>query len=213
MQIFSKKELAQMYWINGSVCAGKTTVSEEISKIMNWNIYHCDAWLDKHRNKASPKKHPNFYKISRITGDELWLRPLEEQIATEDISADEEFELALEDLKKILKEDSRPLLFDGFVTPKKLLPLLPSKNHAFYLIATEEFQLHHYSQRPWIDEVLAKTSNKQLAWHNWMQRDLAAARSLEKQVKKTSTPWLSVDGSISLQETIDHIIKHFSAKH
>ncbi|MFA6392121.1 MAG: hypothetical protein WCW66_05250 [Patescibacteria group bacterium] len=207
--MFTKKDFSRMYWLSGSVCSGKTTISSLIAERLNWNVYHSDEWIDQHREKASPTEHPTFYKISRITGDDLWLRPLEEQIATEESFSDEEFELIKEDLKQCLKEDKRPLLFDGYVSPHTLAPLLASPQHVYYLIATKEFQLHNYSKRPWINNVLAKTSDRKLAWRNWMQRDIASARILKEQVIQENLSWLSVDGSLNISETTNQIIQHY----
>lgn len=209
--MLTEKDLYRIYFLSGSVCSGKTSVSSILANRLNWNIYHCDDWREKHGKKADPKITPTFFKVSKLTGDDLWLRPLKEQIETDDVSGDEEFELAIEDLKECLENDERPIIFDGYVSPRKLLPLLASKNHAFYLVATEEFQLHHYKKREWIENVLSKTSDKELAWQNWMQRDLASARSLEKQAIETNLPWLSVDGSIDIEATVDLIAKHFEA--
>lgn len=210
INIFTKKELSRLYWLVGSVCGGKTTISTPIAERLNWNVYHCDKYFNENRKKASPKKHPTFYKISQITGDELWLRPLDEQILMQIAFEDEEFIIALEELSKMLKEDDRSLIFDGHVSPKTLPPFLYDKNHAFYLVATEKFQIGKYSQRPEILDVLNKTSNKKLAWYNWMQRDMATARSIKEQAKQKGLSCLSVDGSLSIEETYNKIIKQFT---
>lgn len=208
--MLQKSDLQRLFWLTGSACAGKSTISSILADHFKWNIYHCDDWFERHRERATLEKHPVFYKISHVTGDDLWLRPLHEQIATEGPFSDDEFDLIQEDLAQLLQKDERPLIYDGYASPHLLQPLLPSLRHAFYLIPTEEFQMHHYSKRTWIHDVLAKTTDPKTAWHNWMQRDLAAARLLEKEVKKHNMPWLSVDGSMSVQDTTEIIKNHFS---
>jgi len=207
--MFTKKELSKLYWLSGSVCGGKTTISSLIAERLNWNVYHCDKYFKQNCKKALPEKHPTFHRISKITGDELWLRSLDEQISTQIAFEDEEFIIALEEIKKILKKNDRPLIFDGHVSPKTLLPFLYNKNHSFYLIATEKFQIEKYSQRPEISDVLNKTSNKKLAWNNWMQRDIATAHSIKELSKQNGLSWLSVDGSLSIEETYNKITKQF----
>jgi adenylate kinase family enzyme len=209
--MLSQKELSRIYWIAGSACAGKSTIATSLANELDWNIYHADAWTDDHRKRATPESHPTFCKISYVTGDNLWLRPLEEQIATETLFYDEEFDLVKEDLCQELQKDKRPIIFDGFVSPHILKPLLPSIIRAFYLIPTEQFQLEYYPQRSWIHEVLAKTSDKELAWQNWMQRDLAYARWLQNEVQKYEMPWLSVDGSKTIPETVKFLKDHYLA--
>lgn len=209
ISMLSQNDLSRIYWVTGSACAGKSTISTYLAEHLDWNIYHCDDWFENHRERANPSKHPIFYKISHVTGDDLWLRPLEEQIATQGPFSDDEFDLITEDLLHELQKDERPLIYDGYVSPHLLKPLLPSTQHAFYLIPTEQFQLHHYRQRTWIHDVLAKTSNKEAAWDNWMKRDLASARLLERELLKYEMPWLSVDGKLTVQETTKIIMDHF----
>jgi len=210
--MLTKEELARIYWLSGSVCAGKTTVSSNIAERMNWNVYHCDEWRAKHRDAASPEKHTAFYTTSRLKDDALWLRPIKEQVETEEAAAEDEFRLSVADRKRQLGSDDRPLIFDGYVHPKQLLSYQPSKQHIFYLIAEEKFQLRFYEQRPWIHDVLARTSDKKLAWHNWMQRDLISARNLENQVKINDMPWLLIDGKTSVEDVTRKVLEHFTKK-
>jgi hypothetical protein len=209
MAFLSQNDLARVYWISGSVCAGKTTVSSIIAERNGWNAYHADEWEDAHRERATPETHPTYHAVSRITGDDLWLRPLEEQIRTDQVGADEELDLILDDAAELLSENGKPLLIDGYIRPSRLLPLLPSKKHAFYLIATEHFLLEQYKRRPWIHDVLAKTTDKQKAWDNWMKRDLAAARSLQNEASENDMQFLNVDESRSINETVELIERHF----
>ncbi len=207
--MITPEDFSRIYWISGSVCAGKTTTSSIIAKRNDWNVYHADDWLDDHRERADPKKQPTFHAVSHITGDALWLRPLQEQIQTDVEGANQEFDLILEDVEYLLRDDPRPLVVDCYVYPLRILSLLPSKQHVFYLIATESFLLDQYRQRPWIHNVLAKTSDKEKAWDNWMKRDISAAQSLKKEAEDSGAPWLSVDGTRSIDETVGVILKHF----
>jgi len=130
-------------------------------------------------------------------------------MAEADRAYEEEFELALEDLTELFQRERRPIVFDGFVPPKKLRQLLPSISHAFYLVAEEQFQRRYYAQRPWIHEVLEKTSNPEKAWANWMERDAIGARALEANLADVDIPWMLVDGSVTLEATVARIASHF----
>jgi adenylate kinase family enzyme len=208
--MLTKEDLSRIYWLAGSTCAGKSTISEEIAKKLQWNVYHVDDYFIAHREKSNPQKHPVFHKISHLTGDDLWLRPVEEQIATEHPFLSDEFELMKDDLKEELEKDQRNIICDAFAPPQLLSALLPDKHHVYYLIATEDFQRHHYSQRTFIHDVLAKTSNKDLAWKNWMQRDVSSARKLEQLVEKYEMPHLLVDGTLSIEDTAAKIMRHWT---
>ncbi len=202
-------ELNRVYWIAGTACAGKTTISDIIARRYDWNVYHIDEHEKNLRERACPEKHPMFYQLSQITGDDLWLRPLEEQIKTQPLYITDSFPLLIEDLKNRLASDSRNLIVDASVLPDKVIPFLASLNHIFYLIPQEEFQRTNYALRPWIKEVLAKTSDPELAWSNWMARDIGYARWIEKEVDKYGLKRILVDGLISIEETVEMVVRYF----
>ncbi|MCB0334798.1 MAG: hypothetical protein KDD62_00790, partial [Bdellovibrionales bacterium] len=160
--------------------------------------------------RADPDKHPTWHHYSRITGDELWFLERDEHVRVQEQAANEQLELIVEDLIKFLKEDGRPLLYDGYVSPEQLDGLIPSKRHAYYMVAEEEFQRRNYAERQWTKNVLAKTSDPEQAWDNWMYRDVTRARLLRQDIEKHGYAWHMVDGSISIEETVDKVIAHFT---
>lgn len=40
--------LDNIYWIGGSPCAGKTSISEMLVEKYGFTLYRCDDYLDKH---------------------------------------------------------------------------------------------------------------------------------------------------------------------
>jgi hypothetical protein len=206
------KDLNRVFWLSGSPCAGKTTVSGALAERFGWNVYHVDEHWDSHKERACPDKQPNYFSITRVTGDKLWLRPLEEQIRTEPLFVEEAFPLILEDIKELLRSDKRALIVDASVVPTSIVPLLPATNHIFYLIPEEKFQRHHYALRPSIKPTLAKTTDPELAFSNWMARDAAYAQWLEREVRKHELACLVVDGAVSLEDTIGMVATHYLGK-
>lgn len=200
-----------VYWLGGSPCAGKTTVAQAIAHRLGWDVYHCDEHYSTHLKQATPEAHPIFYQLSHLQGDALWLRPVAEQIRTEIAYCAEQFTFALADLQKRLDTQQRPLLFEGVpALPHLLTPLLPTPNHAFYLIPTEPFQRHHYAQREWVKGVVATASNPNQAFDNWMARDAGFARWLQAEITHHQLPWLSVNGTRTINDTVNYIINHFT---
>jgi hypothetical protein len=207
---FSSQALSRIYWLSGSPCGGKTTIANLLAERFDWDIYHCDDYFGEHRERSTPQDHPTFFHLSRLRGDALWLRPVPEQIRTEIQFCADQFKMVVTDLQIRLEANERPIIFEGAAAlPHLLAPLLESPHHAFWLIPTESFQLHHYPQRPWIHEVLAETSEPERAFANWMARDVGFARWLEGQVAEYDMPWLSVDGSLTIEETAEHIARWY----
>lgn len=202
-------DLSRVFWLSGSPCGGKTTISDVLASRYNWNVYHVDNYWDSHKQRSCPIKQPAYHAISHITGDDLWLRPVEEQIKSEPIFVAESFSFILEDVEELLRQDERVLIVDASVVPESILHLLPTRRHIFYLIPEEGFQLLQYSQRPSIKTTLGKTTDPELAWANWMTRDAAYARWLTAEVQKENLPHLIVDGTVSLEETIALVADHY----
>jgi hypothetical protein len=147
-----------------------------------------------------------------MTGDELWLQPVREHLALQALSDAEQFEMVVDELAIWLARSDKPLIYDGFVAPRIVKELIPNRTHAFYLVASDEFQRDYYQQRPWIKDVLAKTTDPAKAWENWMVRDSSGARALEKSLDVTDLSWVMVDGSRTLQATVEHVLRHFSGR-
>ncbi len=210
MSLTPKFPLDNVYWLGGSPCAVKSTVANAIADRLGWRVYHCDDWFADHRERSNPVQQPTFHHLSHLQGDALWLRPVAQQIASEIHFCAEEFSLVLEDIERMVVEEERPLLFEGAAAlPHLLAPLLPQPHHAFWLIPAEAFQRQHYARRPWVDGILAATSNPAQAFENWMSRDAGFARWLETEAVKNGLSWLQVDGSLSIAETVSHVTRHF----
>ncbi len=204
-------DLERIFWLAGSPCAGKTTLSQIIADHFKWTIYHCDEWFDRHRQRSTPEYQPTLYHVSRLQGDDLWLRPVAKQIRTEIDFCVEEFDFVLHDLAELQKQSDTPILFEGTpAVPHVLKPLLPGHYHALWLVPTEHFQRHYYAQRPWIHGYLNQTSAPERAFDNWMARDAGFARWLEHEVAAHHLAWINVDGSLTIEQTAALIIEHFS---
>jgi hypothetical protein len=208
--VLSLEDLARLYWLSGSTCAGKSSTSSEVAGALKWAVYHVDDWERDQGKRADPKLHRNWFRYSRMTGDELWLQAVGEHLVIQSLSATEQFEMVVDDLALWLARSEKALIYDGFVSPAITRELIPDSHHAFYLVASEEFQREHYRRRPWIKEVLAKTTDPDKAWENWMARDAASARALEETLKTTSLSWMLVDGAKSLEQTVNLVLRHFA---
>ena len=70
-----------------------------------------DTHYDNHLSRIVQQKHPVMTKIRDLTWQELWFRPIEQQIDEEWEFYKEEFEMITEDILAIPK--TAPILVEG----------------------------------------------------------------------------------------------------
>lgn len=93
-----------IYWIGGSPCAGKTSISEMLLEKYDFELYRCDDYLDKHLKIGVNRNYPIMSKLNKMNCDEIWMRPIDLQVYEEFEYYKEEFKQILEELKKYSKE-------------------------------------------------------------------------------------------------------------
>ena len=74
-----------------------------------------------------------------------------------------------------------------------------------YLIPTKTFQLHHYSQRPWIHTILKECDDPEQAFANWMERDHLFGQEIQRQAKEFGYRAIVVDSGLDIDETYRQI--------
>jgi hypothetical protein len=196
-----------IYWIGGSPCSGKTTIADRLAARFGLRIYRCDDAYYVHE-KLITEQQPIFHKLTHATTDEIWLRPVDRQIAEELEIYREEFPFILADLEAL--PDDRPILAEGAALLPELIaahgvPL----NRCIWIVPTEDFQRHHYAQRDWRHDVLATCSNPEQGWKNWMSRDAGFAAAVAAQAIDLNFRLIVVDGSLSIDENDAIVVEHF----
>ena len=109
-----KRDLTHVYWLGGSSCAGKTTMSERFEKELGFDIYHIDPkWFGDHLHAADPERHPGMVK-HRESVEGLGLQEIFETIPVDDFVESqiqfftEEFGMIVDDLYEFPKD--KPIL-------------------------------------------------------------------------------------------------------
>lgn len=195
----SMSDLSHVYWIGGSPCAGKSTIAQTLADRYNLHYYQCDSWFDAHQQCANPDQQPLLHKLTGMSCDELWLPPVAEQVAREIAIYREEFAMILADLAALPR--TQPILAEGAaLLPAFVANHLTDSRHAIWITPTPAFQRFHYTQRPWIHDVVRTCSDPILAFDNWMARDEAFAQVVNEQAMALRLSLLIVDGSRPLFE-------------
>ncbi len=125
--------LSHVYWIGGSPCSGKTSLARRLVERFGWEYYDCDQAFWRHKEIVTPAAQPVFYRVMHLSPEDLWMRPVEQQVREEFAIYREEFPLILADLLALPR--TRPVLAEGAaLLPECVAPLLaapsPSKAQA-----------------------------------------------------------------------------------
>ena len=206
-----QRELAHVYWLGGAPCSGKSSVADLLRAKYGWSLYRCDEAYERHIPIITHENQPIFSRLSTLTGDALWMRPLAQQIAEEICLYQEEFPLILAELLALPK--TTPVLVEGAaLLPHLVAPYLVTYHQALWMIPAPEFQMQYYAQRAWAQEVVARCTDPEQAFANWMQRDIAFATYVAQKTLEQDFFLIRVDGSHSVEEHFELAERHFQGK-
>lgn len=172
---------SNVYWLGGSPCAGKSSIARNLAAAHNLQLLEVDARFDEHAVRFTPAQQPAL--TTWLAGDcaERWLKPVAQLTADATACYAEHFAFILEDVREavVAGESKRPLLVEGSaLLPSLVSQHVPDLHHALWLVPSPAFQRRHYSQRPWIKEVLADCPDADRAFDGWMARDQAFANQV-----------------------------------
>lgn len=202
-----REHFSQAYMLGGSPCSGKSTIAELLSHEFDLHYYKVDDYEREHLERADPTRHPTMHALSQMDWNEIWLRPPQQQVAEEFVFYRERFEMIVQDLADYHSE--HPLLLEGAA----LLPELLERNGAdpqrvMFLVPTQAFQRTHYSQRPWIKQILTECDDPEQAFENWMMRDHLFGQEILRQAKARHYRTLVVDGKLSIDDLYEQVKSH-----
>lgn len=193
----------QYVWIGGAPCAGKSLLAERLSVDLHFPVYHADEHFDEHAQQVD--RGTVLKRISGWSPEQIFLRNVEQMVADFVSVSYDEFPLILKDLEAT--EWNHGAIVEGCaLLPELVSASMMEADSAVFLVPTEDFQRHHYALRPWIHDLLSKTSNRQAAWENWRARDARFADVVIEQAIEANLPVVEVDGKL----TLDQIHNEFS---
>src|SRR5688572_779580 len=166
----TKQLFSQAYILGGSPCSGKSTIAERLSSEFNLQYYKVDDYERDHSKLSNARRHPTMYRYSTMNWNGIWMRPVPYQVEELFEYYRERFEMIAQDLEKYEKD--KTIILEGAAWLPELLELNEANpNNLIFFVPTKEFQLHCYSQRPWIKDILKECEDPEQAFANWMMRD------------------------------------------
>ena len=204
----SERRLEGVFWLGGSPCSGKTSISEIIARRFGLDVYHVDEAFESHAQRFDPLRQPALTKWSKSSWNQRWMQPVDSLVQDVIACYREHFTLILEDIFSLPKR--RALLVEGSaLPPAQVRSVLSSPSHAVWLIPSADFQITHYSKRDWVRSILAQCSQPDVAFQNWMERDIRFAQWIEAEASATHLSLLRVDGNRTIEENAAAVARHF----
>ena len=197
-----------VYYIGGSPGSGKSSIAKQIAKQFGFAYYKLDDFLFTYNKKAAKEGKEHSVLARALNGEQTWMREPQMQM-TEEIGIYEEiFQYALADIEKLAA--SKTVIAEGAGFMPKLMAMekvLPSRY--ICVVPTEEFQRKVFEKRLLLKLFLIGCKDKNAAFENWMVRDALFAKEIFKQAEDLGYTALLVDGSKTIAENYDRVIKTF----
>jgi uridine kinase len=196
------------YWIGGSPCSGKSTISEMLISEYGFELYKCDEFLDKYIDIGAKNKISIMKKYKSMTLDEIWLRDVKTLVEDEF----EFYKYASKIIKNDLRTDfsyKRVIIEGAAIIPDLIKKLQINKNKYICIVPTKKFQIDNYSKREWVKHYLSTCSNSNKAFENWMNRDALFAKIVLQKAKNFNFNTLLVNGKKSIEEIYLYVKKLF----
>jgi 2-phosphoglycerate kinase len=203
--------LNNVYWMGGSPCAGKSSMTHLLRNRFGLAVYHVDDALGGHLKRLDPTRHPTLIKWTSTAWDTLWMQPAEVLLREAIDCYTEHFALVLEDTRA-LSADPSVLVEGTALLPRQVTPLLAQPNQAIWVVPEAEFQRRFYAGRSWMHTILAECSAPDTAFQNWMERDIRFARWILGETAALGLKAIIVDGSTTIEQNAETVAAHFGLR-
>lgn len=172
-----------IYYIGGSPCAGKSSVAEILLRRYGLNYFKVDDFLDRYMQAGARRGCPICRKAAGMNAEQTWMREPILQCRDEFDIYREIFEFVAADLKRI--DWKSGIITEGAAYLPELMKQsgIPGSRY-ISITPTKEFQISHYRKRDFVALALEGCSDKEIAFLNWMDRDILFAREVRRQCHK-----------------------------
>ena len=186
-----------LYLIGGSPCSGKSTIAAHLAESYQLISIKLDDLVEEFTREARKDGAPISTRREKWTSDQIWLRePV--AMAEEEWAFYEEIFPYL--LQYLVDNQDKPLMIEGAGLLPQLVSSLALELAYLCITPSADFQIEQYAKREWVPYVLQDSSNPQLAFDNWMKRDILFAQRCRREAERLSYQHLLTDGSRRIEE-------------
>jgi cell division septation protein DedD len=200
--------LENVFWLGGSPCAGKSSISTVLANRFDLDLYRVDEAFDEHVPRLDAEIQPALVKWCAASWNERWMRPPESLVSEVIACYREHFSMILEDVASLPRQ--KPLLVEGSaLLPREVFGVSASRRRAVWIVPTAAFQRENYRKREWVSGIVEQCDDAEAAFQNWMQRDIQFARWIAAEADALGGELLVVDGQQTIEENARQIAAHF----
>ena len=200
--------LKNVFFLGGSPCAGKSSISKILASRFDLDVYHVDEAFETQVQRLNPTHQPTLTRWLASSWNERWMQPVDCLVKDVIGCYREHFGLVVGDIAA--RPGGKSLLVEGTaLLPRHVANVLPQRSHAIWIIPTASFQREHYSKREWAREVVEKCADPEVAFQNWMERDIRFAEWIEAEVSTLHLKLLKIDGSRTIAASAEEVARHF----
>jgi len=203
-----KHYLRNVYFITGTPCAGKTSVSRELGRRTGYPVYDADARFDIHRGMSDPGLQPDMNR-SFSGADEFFSRSVEEYRSWLLGSTRQQMDFLVMDL--IREAAEHPVICDCHLTPEEAGELT-DPGHIVFLLRYPEDLVEDYCNRPdhqGFSDFIHSASDYEKAKATCNETLFSLNEKRYRDVKNSCHFWLERTPERSVEQTVDLVENHF----
>lgn len=206
-----KQCLKNVYFITGTPCGGKTTISRALSQKYGFALYDVDEEFSRHQSLSNSVDQPAMNK-DFANADEFFLRPYEEYGKWLIDNTREQLDFIITDLISISKD--KIVICDLHLTLDEAMELTDPA-HIVFLIKKPKNIIDDYCNRPDHDDFnqfINSASNPDLAKANCDKTLESINRERYESIKKSSYFWVERDSNSTIEKTLGMVENYFGFK-
>ena len=203
-----KEYLKNVYFVTGTPCGGKTTISKELAKRHDLLVYDIDEEFEKHRKLSNPDYQPSMNKNFK-DADEFFGRTVEEYKQWLISNTREQLDFVLMDL--ICLSQNQKVVCDCHLTMEQA-QMITEPSRVVFLIREPKNLVDEYCNRPdhqGFNNFIHSASDVKKA----KETCNATLRSLNEKhycdIKESGYFWLERTPQSTVEETAGKVERHF----
>ena len=206
-----KEYLKNVYFITGTPCGGKTTVSRALAKQYGLTVYDIDEAFDRHRQCSDPALQPNMNKRF-ADADAFFGRTVEEYTRWLIDNTREQLDFVLLDLIRLSQD--RIVLCDCHLTVEEA-ERLTDPSRILFLIKDPSHLIDDYCNRPdhqGFSRFIHSATDVEKAKATCNQTLKSLNEGLYQAVKSSRFFWLERTPLSTVEDTVQKVEAHFGFK-